>query len=208
MSAGLILIWVLLALAGLILVFALLLLSPAHAIIEIDTAASLARAKVRPLWGLAPEITLGGAARHGVRRSALRKWRKAPRLLHALLVAPKLIGPVRQLLRDIAALKPRASRISAAANAAHPTANLLIDLIAGLPASLRQGVEVTTRDGVGLDLAVHLDATASPLRLYCIAHRFRSAPGVREFARRLSAKPLDRRRPRRHFVSSGKTGGG
>jgi len=191
MSAGLILIWLLLALAGLIVVFALLLLSPARALIEIDTAASLARAKVRPLWGLAPEITLGGAARHGVRGSALRKWRKAPRLLHALLVAPKLIGPVRQLLRDIAALKPRASRISAAANAAHPIANLLIELIAGMPVSLRHGVEITTREGVGFDLAVHIDATAAPLRLYSIVHRFRSASGVREFMRRLGAKADD-----------------
>lgn len=205
MSAGLIALWLGLAVAGLLVVFALLLLSPAHAIIEIDTAASLARARVRPLWGVAPEIMLGGASRNGVRRSALRKWRKAPRLLHALLVAPKLIGPLRRLLRDIAALKPRASRISAAANAAHPVANLLIDLIAGLPAPIRQGVEITTREGVGLDLAVHLDVNASPLRLYSVARRFRGDPGVREFMHRLSAtKDQSRTRDVRSSPSRGR----
>lgn len=198
MSIGIVLIGGGIGLAGIAIVFALILFAPARAVLEIDTARSIARVRVRPLWATAPETTLErrpGASRKSMLTRLVQRIGDLPRVAHAALIAPKLVAPVRQMLTDIAALKPSANRITVSLNAVHPLANALIELAAGLPESIRRGVEIRTRDGVGPDFAAHIEASAAPLTLWRIYRRFRTDANVREFLRRLSkeTKARDKR---------------
>ena len=165
------------------------LLLPARSRIEVDTGRGLARVRTRPLWGVAPEIDLFSHNVNDRKANLLQRWRDTPRLLHALLHAPKLVGPTRRLLTDLYALKPAVSRFHVIANAVHPTANLAIELAGQLPDAMRRGVEISRRDGLGLDVVAHFDLRSSPLALMIVLNRYSHAPAVLEFLRRLRGKP-------------------
>jgi hypothetical protein len=176
------------AVIGTAIVFALIAFAPARTLVEIDTAKALAHMRVRPLWGLAAEtefIRNRGNSKKSRVGNLLKRIRELPRMAHAALVAPKLVAPARQLLRDIGALKPRASTIIVYVNAGHPMANLVIEVAQGLKATSPLGFEVRSREGLGLDLTAHIEANASPLKLWSVYRRFRTEPNVQEFLRRL-----------------------
>lgn len=188
MSLEVVLIALGIAVAGVILVFALIALAPARTLLEIDSAKGLAHMRVRPLWGLAAEsefIRNRGNSKTSRISNLLKRIRDLPRMAHAALIAPKLVAPARQLLRDIGALKPKASTIVVFVNAGHPMANLVIEVAQGLKATSPLGFEIRSREGLGLDLTAHIEANASPLTLWSVYRRFRSEPNVQEFLRRL-----------------------
>lgn len=188
MSLELVLIACGVAIGGVLLVFALILLSPARTVLEIDTAVGLAHLRLRPLWGLGPESAFmrnRGDMKKSRVSKLLSRLRDLPRMAHAALMLPKLVSPAKQLLTDIGAMKPSASRIVLSVNAAHPLANLAVEVVGALPDSLRRGVEIRSRETIGLDLLAHIEADASPLRLYQVYRRFRTNESVSEFLGRL-----------------------
>lgn len=200
MSLELVLVAVAMAIGGIALVFSLILLAPARTLLEIDTATGLALLRVRPLWGFAPESAIRrnrGDMKKSRVSKLLARLRDLPRMAHAALVLPKLVTPAKQLLTDIGAMKPSASRIVLSVNAAHPLANLAVEVVGALPESLRRGIEVRSRDTIGLDLVAHIEAGASPLRLYQVYRRFRTEPNVDEFLRRLRKDAPDPATPRK-----------
>lgn len=175
------------AVLGVALVFALVAFAPARAVLDIDTANSIASVRVRPLWGMAPEAVF--ARKPSPLRSAAAKVvqgvRDLPRMAHAALALPKLVAPIKQLLTDIAELNPSSKRIIISAPPIHPIATVALDVLNQLPQSVRGGVEVQTRDGFSVALAAHVEANAAPLTLWRIYHRFRGDAGLQEFLRRL-----------------------
>lgn len=176
------------AVGGVLLVFGLILLAPARTVLEVDTSMGLAHLRLRPLWGLGPESAFmrnRGNMKTSRVSKLLSRLRDLPRMAHAALMLPKLVSPAKRLLTDIGAMKPSASRIVLSVNAAHPLANLAVEVVGALPESLRRGVEIRTRDTIGLDLVAHIEADASPLRLYQVYRRFRTEPNVGEFLSRL-----------------------
>ncbi len=188
MSLEIVLIALGVAIAGVALVFALIALAPARTLLELDSAKGLAHMRVRPLWGLAVEtefIRNRGNSKKSRVGSLLKRIRELPRMAHAALIAPKLVAPARQLLKDIGALKPKASTIVVYVNAGHPMANLVIEVAQGLKATSPLGFEIRSREGLGLDLTAHIEANASPLKLWSVYRRFRTEPNVQEFLRRL-----------------------
>lgn len=188
------------AIGGVLLVFGLILLSPARTVLEIDTSKGLAHLRLRPLWGLGPESAFmrnRGDMKKSRVSKLLSRLRDLPRMAHAALLLPKLVTPAKQLLTDIGAMKPSASRIVLSVNAAHPLANLAVEVLGALPESLRRGVEVRTRDTIGLDLLAHIEADASPLRLYQIYGRFRTNESVSEFLGRLRKDAPEAAKPRK-----------
>jgi hypothetical protein len=187
-SLGIILVALGIAVVGVALVFALIALAPARTLLEIDSAKGLAHMRVSPLWGLAAEtefIRNRGDSKKSRVSNLLKRIRDLPRMAHAMLIAPKLVAPARQLLRDIGALRPKASTIVVFVNAGHPMANLVIEVAQGLNATSPLGLEIRSREGLGLDLTAHIEANASPLTLWSVYRRFRSEPNVQEFIRRL-----------------------
>jgi hypothetical protein len=174
--------------AGVAIVFALIALAPARTLLELDSAKGLAHMRVRPLWGLAAEtefIRNRGNSKKSRVGNILKRIRGLPRMAHAALIAPKLVTPVKQLLKDIGALKPKVSTIVVFVNAGHPLANLLIEIAQELKAASPLGFEIRGREGLGLDLTAHIEANASPLTLWSVYRRFRTEPNVQEFLRRL-----------------------
>jgi hypothetical protein len=187
-SLEIILIALAVAVCGIATVFALIALAPARTLLEIDSAQGLAHIRVRPLWGLAAETEFlrnRGNTKKSRIGTILKRVRDLPRMAHAALIAPKLVAPARQLLRDIGALKPKASTIIVFVNAGHPMANLVIEVAQGLKATSPLGFEIRSREGLGLDLTAHIEADASPLTLWRVYRRFRTEPNVQEFLRRL-----------------------
>jgi hypothetical protein len=187
-SLELVLIACAIAFGGVTIVFGLILLSPARTVLEVDTSMGLAHLRLRPLWGLGPETAFmrnRGNVKTSRVSKLLSRLRDLPRMAHAALVLPKLVAPAKQLLNDIGAMKPSASRIVLSVNAAHPLANLAVEVVGALPDTLRRGVEIRTRETIGLDLVAHIEADAPPLRLYQVYRRFRTEPNVAEFLSRL-----------------------
>lgn len=188
MNFDVILIALAVAVSGLAIVFALIALAPARTLLEIDTMKALAHMRVRPLWGLAPEtefVRNRGNSKKSRVGNLLKRIRELPRMAHAALIAPKLVPPARQLLRDIGALKPRASTVVVYVNTGHPFANLVVEVARGLKATSPLGFEIRSREGLGLDLTAHIEANASPLKLWSVYRRFRTEANVQEFLRRL-----------------------
>ena len=182
------------------IVFALILLSPARTVLEIDTSVGLAHLRLRPLWGLGPESAFmrnRGNMKTSRVSKLLARLRDLPRMAHAALMLPKLVTPAKQLLNDVGAMKPSASRIVLSVNAAHPLANLAVEVVGALPDSLRRGVEIRTREAIGLDLVAHIEADASPLRLWQIYRRLRTEPNFDEFLRRLRKEAPEPATPRK-----------
>ncbi len=200
MSLELALIAVAIGVGGVILVFALILLSPARTVLEIDTSHGLAHLRLRPLFGFGPESAFM-RNRGDVKRSRVTKLlsrlRDLPRMAHAALLLPKLVTPAKQLLTDIGAMKPSASRIMLSVNAAHPLANLAVEVVGALPDALRRGIEIRPREAIGLDLVAHIEADASPLRLWQIYWRLRTEPNVDEFLSRLRKDGAEPATPRK-----------
>jgi len=199
-SLELVLIACAIAIGGVALVFALILLSPARTVLEIDTSVGLAHLRLRPLWGLGPESAFmrnRGNMKTSRVSKLLARLRDLPRMAHAALMLPKLVTPAKQLLNDVGAMKPSASRIVLSVNAAHPLANLAVEVVGALPDSLRRGVEIRTRDTIGLDLIAHIEADASPLRLWQIYRRLRTEPNFDEFLRRLRKEAPEPATPRK-----------
>ena len=200
MSLELVLIACAIAIGGVALVFALILLSPARTVLEIDTSVGLAHLRLRPLWGLGPESAFmrnRGNMKTSRVSKLLARLRDLPRMAHAALMLPKLVTPAKQLLNDVGAMKPSASRIVLSVNAAHPLANLAVEVVGALPDSLRRGVEIRTREAIGLDLVAHIEADASPLRLWQIYRRLRTEPNFDEFLRRLRKEAPEPATPRK-----------
>jgi hypothetical protein len=183
------------AIGGVALVFGLLLLAPARTLLEVDTALGVARARIRPVWGMGPAIEFARRSSQGTQRSPIAKLvsrvRDLPRLANAALALPKLVRPIRRLLTDLDALKPSKKHIVLSAPPIHPVATLVLEVANGLPESVRRGVEVRTKDGLSVDFAARVEANAAPLTLWRMYRRFRGDEGVREFLRRLRKQPKD-----------------
>lgn len=175
--------------ACVIAIVLLVLLAPARVVIAVDTKANEAAARLRLLWGLCPQVSFESAKRTKSSRvtRVIKGLRDAPRLVHALLVAPKLLPVLRRLLSRLHRLKPEKERLSISLNLLHPKLNVVIAVaeeLGGLP-----GVTISKRDQFGVDVDAAFVLRASPLRIWLIWTFFRTAPPTREFFRRLRKNP-------------------
>jgi hypothetical protein len=189
---------VLAALAAAVFVPYLLLALPARTTLLIDTSASVARADVRPLWGLLPPFHFRALPRSGA-GGPHALFNEPARIGHALMT-PGLADAAYEALRRAFQYRPRTAQLSLGLNLGDQAQNLVVQTaaqaaLAVAPAAIRESVTLSKCEAPGAEIVARFDLTAPPLRLWSIWRQLNNSRPAREFKRRLRRKPKPVKKP-------------
>jgi len=197
--------WAILAAAAAAFIPYALLAAPARTTLLVDTAASVARADIRPLWGLWPGFSYRALPR-SVAGGPLAMFNDAARIGHALMT-PGVADAAYEALRRLFQHKPRVAQLSLSLNLADQAQNLVVQTaaqaaLAVAPAQIRQSVAISKCEAPGAEIVARYELTAPPLRLWSIWRQLKSSRPAREFRRRLRRKPKPVKKPVREVRTS------
>lgn len=172
---------------------------PARARIVIDTPTSIARAEVRPLWGIGAAL-ITRALPTKARGTPLPSFQDVRRVGHALMT-PGIADAVYAAVKSLHDLNPRVAKFELRMNLADTSHMRVVQtavqaVLAIAPVAIRQSVVVSPSENIGAELSAEFDVMASPAQLSGIYGRLRSSRATQEFRRRLNRKlKPDRRLP-------------
>jgi hypothetical protein len=164
---------------------------PARTTIVVDTPTSTARAEMRLLWGLGPQV-ISRALPKQEHAAPLGVFNDAVRISYALMT-PGIIDAAGLAVRSLNELNPRTVRVAFSINLGDPAQNLVVQTgaqaaLALAPASLRERVAILKHPTPGAALSADFELDASPAQLAAIYGRFKNARAAQEFRRRLKRK--------------------
>jgi hypothetical protein len=199
--------WVWAAAAGGIIVLAPLgaFLLPARTRIIVDTGGTTARAEMRTLFGMGPTMFARALPQEDA-GNPLPVFGDTARISQALMT-PGIADAAYEAVRQLFALGPKLARIELLLNLGDPAQNRVVETavqapLAVAPAAIRNAVTIGKCEAPGAELRATFELDAPPAALHSIYAKFKGAPAVREFRRRLKRKPKQVKRPIREVRAS------
>lgn len=187
-----IIVWALVAAAGLVAFGAALLWMPAKTSILVDTSGSAARAEMRLLGGMGPKYTKRALPREAA-GAPLAVFHDPQRIGYALMT-PGIADAAFEAVRQLYALKPAVTRVDIGVNLIDTSQNNVVQTaaqaaLASAPAALRERVRVFRCETPGAEVTAAFELFASPMQINAIWGGFKNSRSVREFRKRLKRKP-------------------
>lgn len=165
--------------------------APAHTNIIVDTSGSTARADLKTMWGMGPNISVRALPRSGA-GSPLATFNDPVRIGHALMT-PGLADAMYEAIRRLFQFKPKVAQVELRMNLADPAQTRVVETgvhapLAAAPAAIRQAVAISKCEAPGAEFAARFELYASPMQLNGIYSDLKRSRAVREFQRRLKRK--------------------